>query len=115
MDVIIVTPYVSQLHHVPAGMVYVDEMLVEAQLGEDQSELTGSEWLEQCLQQLKRRFRRRVRVRLLDPMTLNGLFFVIRHRIRHFPTVVMENGLVLVQPTVETVVSTVEEISKTSF
>lgn len=100
-DLVIITPQVSQLHHMPAGMVYTDGILDEARLT-DRLNKAGPEisWLTECLKTLKRRFGRRVRVRLVDPMTLTGLYLTVRFCIRRFPSVILPDRRVYFQPSV---------------
>lgn len=98
-DLVIITPQVSQMHHMPAGMVYIDGILDEARLT-DRLNKTGPEitWLTECLNAIKQRFGRRVRVRLIDPMTLTGLYLTVRFRVRRFPSVILPDGRVYFQP-----------------
>ena len=113
VDVVVVTPHASQLHHVPTGMIYVDEMLSQANLwdrvDQQQSDLV---WLATCLKAITRKFGHIVRVRLLDPMTLLGLYFVIRYRIRVYPTVVMPDGTTIFHPSSEEFLQTIANFLK---
>lgn len=95
----IVTPIGGQVQRVPGGMVYVDEMLREAQL-EDAVDREGEEgdWLAQTLLMLKRRFGRQVYVRLVDQMSLAGLYMAIRYRLRHYPVIITPDGRKYYQP-----------------
>lgn len=110
VDLVIITPLVSQMHHVPAGLVYVDQIMEEARLQDPGSSDSGdSAWLNETLRAIHRRFGRQVCVRLLDPMTLNGLFLIVRHRIRHFPSVITPAGHVIAQPDTEDIIQLIAD------
>jgi hypothetical protein len=89
----IVTPHASMVDHMPGGLAYTSQMLSEAGLTGRLNEAleTGDEtlWLRRCLSYLERRFQRWLQIRLIEPMSLLGLFKVIRHRIRTYPTFIM--------------------------
>jgi hypothetical protein len=107
---LIVMPGISQFQNVTGGLAYVSEMMAEAKLGDRKDETpVDVAWLRELLRTMRRRLGRRVLVRLLDPMTLAGLFVVIRYRIRHYPSVVTPRGHVLVHPDVEEVIQRIAE------
>ena len=89
----IVTPHASMINHMPGGLTYTSQMLTEAGLTGQLNEAmeTGGEslWLRRCVYYLERRFQRWLRIQLIEPMSLAGLFKVIRHRIRTYPTFIM--------------------------
>jgi hypothetical protein len=88
-----VTPHASMINHMPGGLTYTSQMLTEAGLTGQLNEAmeTGGEslWLRRCVYYLERRFQRWLRIQLIEPMSLAGLFKVIRHRIRTYPTFIM--------------------------
>jgi hypothetical protein len=77
----------------PGGLTYTSQMLTEAGLTGQLNEAleTGDEslWLRRCVYYLERRFQRWLRVQLIEPMSLLGLFKAVRHRIRTYPTFIM--------------------------
>jgi hypothetical protein len=81
------------IHHVPGGFAYADQMLTEAGLADPLSQVLepGDEalWLRQCVSYLDRRFQRWLRVQLIEPLSLPGLFRVLRYRIRSYPTFIL--------------------------
>jgi hypothetical protein len=89
----IVTPHADVVNHMPGGLTYTSQMLTEAGLTSQLNEAmeTGGEslWLRRCVYYLERRFQRWLRIQLIEPMSLVGLFKVIRHRIRTYPTFIM--------------------------
>lgn len=108
---LIVTPLGDQVHSVPGGVGYVDEMLREAGLSTEARPKTNDEtWLPACLSELNRRFGHAVRVRLVNPMSLQGLYLSIRYRFRGYPAVIMPDGQVLVQPSIEELIRTLSNI-----
>lgn len=115
VDLVIITPHVDQLHHTPRGMIYVDGMLEEARLTDRLSPETEEiNWLTGCLKALKRLYGRRVRVRLVNPMTLTGLYLTIRYRIRQYPSVIMPDGRVYFQPSAEEISQVVANLFQQS-
>jgi hypothetical protein len=89
----IVTPHAGVINHMPGGLIYTSQMLSEAGLTGQLNEVLeiGDEslWLRRCVYYLERRFQRWLQIRLIEPMSLLGLFKVIRHRIRTYPTFIM--------------------------
>jgi hypothetical protein len=89
----IVTPHAGMIHHMPGGFAYADQMLGEAGLANRLNYALDTDdealWLRRCLYYLDRRFNRWLRVRLIEPLSLLGLFKVIRHRIRTYPTFIL--------------------------
>jgi hypothetical protein len=89
----IVTPHAGVVNHMPGGLTYTSQMLTEAGLTGQLNEAmeTGGEslLLPRCVYYLERRFQRWLRIQLIEPMSLAGLFKVIRHRIRTYPTFIM--------------------------
>lgn len=89
----VVTPHAGLIHHVPGGFAYADQMLAEAGLADSISRVMESHdearWLRHCAHYLERRFQRWLRVQLIEPLSLPGLFRVIRYRIRTYPTFII--------------------------
>lgn len=77
---------------VPRGFQYADQVFAEAGLRDSTGEAPSVKFWQQMriLQRaLKREFGDRVVLRVLDPWTLGGLWFVTRHRVRGFPCLVI--------------------------
>jgi hypothetical protein len=72
----------------PSGFIYADGML-DAQLSKALETDDEALWLRRCVYYLERRFQRWLQVRLIEPMSLLGLFKIVRHRIRTYPTFIM--------------------------
>ncbi len=93
----VVTPHAGLIHHVPGGFAYADEMLAEAGLADSISRVLESHdearWLRQCMHYLERRFQRWLRVQLIEPLSLPGLFRVMRYRIRAYPTFIIGGAI----------------------
>lgn len=80
--------------HVPAGFLYVDQMYEEAGLRDSISaNQVDSFWrrLRIFRRALAKEFGDAVKLRVLNPWTPEGLWFVFRHRLREFPVVVIGN------------------------
>jgi hypothetical protein len=78
--------------HVPGGFQYVDQMFEEAGLRDTVSaDQTKDFWrkLRILRRALGREFGRSVNMRVLSPWTLSGLWFIVRHRLRNFPCIVI--------------------------
>jgi hypothetical protein len=89
----IVTPYAGMIRHMPGGFAYADQMLSESGLAGRLNQALDTDdealWLRRCLAYLDRRFQRWLQVRFIEPLTPLGLFKVIRHRIRTYPTFIL--------------------------
>lgn len=76
------------------GTGYVDQILSEAGLrdGLNNGEKVSSFWqrLRVLHRALEREFGDRVIVQILNPWTLRGWWFAIRHRVQEFPSLVVE-------------------------
>ena len=76
----------------PGGFAYAEQMFEEAGLRDPARDpLAGDLWrrLRILRRALQREFGNRVRVRVLSPWTPWGLWFVVRHRLRDFPCLVV--------------------------
>lgn len=110
VQLLVVMPHVSSFDHVPGGLIYLSDMMDEADLRERVDvEDADVAWLRELLKTIKRRLGRRVSIRLVDPMTLAGLFIIVRYRIRRYPAVVTPAGRMLLQPSVEDVIQRIAE------
>jgi hypothetical protein len=110
-ELIIITQFGDQFQNVPGGVGYVDEIIREAGLPTDAPIKPDDEaWLYACLNALDRRFGHDLRVRLVNPMSLYGLYLALRFRFRGYPTVITPRGRVLVQPAIEELVRIIEDI-----
>lgn len=80
---------------VPGGLGYVTEMFDEARLRDGLShQQLPDAWLAQCLSRLRRQYRKRLRLRWVDPHSVSGLFLAVRFRIRKFPAIIIDKELV---------------------
>jgi len=80
---------------VPGGLGYVTEMFDEARLRDGLSyQQLPDEWLIHSLNRLRRQYRKRLRLRWVDPHSLSGLYLSVRFRIRKFPAVIIDRELV---------------------
>ena len=74
--------------HGPGGFLYVDQVFEEAGL-RNSTGATQTEEFQRRLRILQRTLRRefgnRVSMHILNPWTLRGLRFIVRHRLRDFP------------------------------
>ena len=84
----VVTPHAGVIHHMPRGFAYADKMLNDRISKAAQTD-DEARWLHHCLHFLDRRFQRWLKIRLIEPFSLFGLFKVVRHRIRTFPTFIL--------------------------
>ncbi len=84
----VVTPHTDMIHHMPGGFAYADEMLAN-QISQALETDDETLWLRRCLYYLDRRFQRWLQVRLIEPLSLLGLFKVVRYRIRTYPTFII--------------------------
>jgi hypothetical protein len=89
----VMTPHAGALHHMSGGSSIVDQVLAEAGLADQISQALETDdeavWLRRCVYYLERRFQRWLQVRLIAPLSLPGLFMVVRYRIRTYPTFIM--------------------------
>jgi hypothetical protein len=109
-ELIIVTQHGDQYQGVPGGMGYVDEMIHEAGLSTESAPAADEEaWLPASFAAINRRFGRRVRVRLINPMSPYGLYLSFRFRFRGYPAVITPDGHVFVQPSIEELVRVIEK------
>lgn len=109
-ELIVISQYGDHFQSVPGGMGYVDEMIREAGLSPDTTPADENEaWLHACLKALNRRFGRRVRVRLVNPMSLAGLYLSLRFRFRGYPAVITPDGRALVSPSPEQLFEVLED------
>lgn len=84
----VVTPHAGVIHHMPRGFAYADQLLNDriSKAAETDDE---ARWLHNCVHYLDRRFQRWLKVRFIEPFSLLGLFRVVRHRIRTYPTFIL--------------------------
>lgn len=110
-ELIIITQHGGQYQGVPGGVGYVDEMIREADLPTASPPPADDEtWLSVSLAAVKRRFGRQVRVRLINPMSLYGLYLSIRFRFKDYPAVITPDGRLFVQPSTEDLIRIIENI-----
>jgi len=111
IELIIITQHGDQYQGVPGGVGYVDEMIREAGLPTGSPPTAGDEtWLPASLAAINHRFGRRVRVRLINPMSFYGLYLSFRFRFRGYPAVITPDGHVFVQPSIEELIRIIENI-----
>lgn len=111
IELIIITQHGDQFQGVPGGVGYVDEMIREAGLPAGSPPAGGDvAWLSTCLRALNRRFRRQITVRLVNPMSLYGLYLALRFRFRGYPAVITPDGQVYVEPAPEELIRILEAI-----
>lgn len=108
--VTVVTSSGDLILHGPGGFRYVDEVFDEAGLRES-TDVSEAEAFQQRLRVLQRALRRefgsRVGMRVISPWTLNGMVFVVRHRLRDFPCLVIGGQRYSLEATVDEVVEAV--------
>lgn len=79
-------------HHVPVGFHMVDQVFDEAGL-RDPISASHTKTLAKRLRIIQRalshEFEGRIMIRLVNPWTPAGLWFVVRHRLRHFPCILI--------------------------
>jgi hypothetical protein len=78
--------------HGPGGFLYVDQVFEEAGLRDATDALQAEDFrrrLRILERALRREFGSRVSMRALSPWTLRGLWFIVRHRLRDFPCLVI--------------------------
>jgi hypothetical protein len=110
-ELIIVTQHGDQYQGVPGGVGYVDEIIREARLSSESPPSADDEtWLPASLDAINRRFGRRVLVRLINPMSLYGLYLSFRFRFSGYPAVITPDGHVFVQPSLEELLRIIENI-----
>lgn len=100
--------------HVPGGFAIVDEMYAEAGLRDSiTAGQSSSIWKQVRIFQraLQKEFGGRVRLRILSPWTPDGLWFVVRHRLREFPVVVIGAQRYPLDSGLETLLEAVRQIS----
>ncbi|MBN1993632.1 MAG: hypothetical protein JW953_13105 [Anaerolineae bacterium] len=88
----VITPHAGMLHNMRGGLAYTDQILTEAGLSQPGQALENGEeslWLRRCLHYLDRRFQQWLRIQLIAPLSLPGLFRVVRYRIRTYPTFII--------------------------
>jgi hypothetical protein len=101
-------------HNFPAGFMMVDEMYAEAGLRDPiTAEQSASIWKQVRIFQraLQREFGGAVRLRILNPWTPEGLWFVVRHRLREFPLVVIGKQRYPLDTSLETLLEAVRRLS----
>lgn len=78
----------------PRGFVFTDGVFTEARLKDPVSAShRSSAQLQRTLGYLLRRYPGRLKVRWINPWSLNGLLFSLRYRIRTFPSVILQSRL----------------------
>ncbi len=95
----------------PRGLWFVDEVLDEANLrAEKAAQLDVFARRVRVLgRALQREFGGRVKLRLLNPWTLGGLWFVVRHRVRTFPCVVIDRQSYELETSLEELVEAIRQ------
>lgn len=76
----------------PGGFRYVKEMYEEAGLREEADAVQGDAFWRRMrilARALRREFGEQVALRAINPWTPGGLLFVVRHRVRQFPCLVI--------------------------
>lgn len=86
--ILIITSGHELEQHTPGGFGYVNEIFTEAGLGESAEKAKVNKFRQRLRvfqRALKREFEGRVVMRVINPWTPQGLWTVVRYRIRDFP------------------------------
>ena len=84
----VVTPHAHIIDHMPRGFAQANQMLAD-RFGKVLETDDEALWLRRCVQYLDRRFQKWLQVRFIEPLSPLGLFRVVRHRIRTYPTFIL--------------------------
>ncbi len=95
LTIIVLSPSADFVRSAPGGLGYLAEMYEAAALKDHISQRQVLDaWLIRGLFHLQHRYAPRLQVHWVSPLSLSGLYLSIRHRIRKFPAVLMNDRYV---------------------
>lgn len=111
IELLIFVPHDDFVHHAPTGFVLADEFFEASRLKDPISAAQQQTVnLKRDVYYLLKRYPNRVSVQWVDPWSVLGLWVAFRHRMRTFPSVLVDRKILLVGDEIRVLKERVEEL-----